>query len=221
MRGYDRERHDRLAGPAGERPYRKGPFGWQENELRWHGRELVPVPSAHHCQPHMGEDPGRLDPAVLTYPPRCGGHVRVAGVVAGQAEGNVGLDGCRKLARPAMERRPGPVAALLRADPVGGAGQRPLVQDAKEVAEQDVLCVHGHVGLELALPPALGLLASLEVLARQPQGLGSIPFDDLGARVGDCNVGDCHVARGFDRRARSACDLWVVREQGHDSRSTA
>ena len=129
----------------------------------------------------MGEDPGRLDPAVLTYPRRGGGHVRVAGVVAGQAEGNVGLHGRRKLARSAVEGRPGPVAALLRADAVGGAGQRPLVQDAKEVAEQDVLCIHGHVGLELALPPALGLLAGLEVVARQPQGLGGIPFDDLGA----------------------------------------
>ena len=125
-----------------------------------------------------------------------------------------------------MERRPGPVAALLRADAVRGAGQRPLVQDAKEVAEQDVLCVHGHIGLELALPPALGLLAGLEVLARQPQGLGGVPFDDLGARVGDCHVGHWHVghwhvARGCDYRARSACDLGVVREQGHDSRSTA
>ncbi len=93
-----------------------------------------------------------------------------------------------------MERRPGPVAALLRADAVGGAGQRPLVQDAKEVAEQDVLCVHGHIGLELALPPALGLLAGLEVLARQPQGLGGIPFDDLGP-AGDCHVGHCHIGR--------------------------
>ena len=123
----------------------------------------------------------------------------------------------------------GPSRALLRADAVGGAGQGPLVQDAEEVAEQDVLCVHGHVGLELALPPALGLLAGLQVLARQRQGLGGVPFDDSGPSVTATSVTatsvtatsvTASVARRCDRRARSACDLWVVREQGHDSRST-
>ncbi len=70
-----------------------GQFGRQEDQFGRYGRELLPVPAAHHGQPDVGEDPGRLDAAVLAYPRRRPGHVRVVGAVAGQPEGDVRLHG--------------------------------------------------------------------------------------------------------------------------------
>ena len=72
----------------------------------------------------------------------------------------VRLDGRREVGRAVGERRPRAVVALLRADPRrGGVGLRRSA-DAEELAQQQVLGVDRDVRLQLALPPAIGVLHS-------------------------------------------------------------
>ena len=77
------------------------------------------------------------------------------------------------------------------------------------MAQEDVLGVHGHVGLELALPPAVGLLALYQVGIGQGNGFGHALVEHLGVCLGhaDLGGGPFVLAGG-------------TRQQRHDSRST-
>src|SRR5690606_31492886 len=77
--------------------------------------------------------------------------------------------------RAAEVRRPGPVVALLRPDPAGRLAGLVGGADAEELAEQQILGVHGDVGLQLRLPPALGRLEAEQVVARRLDGGGRRP----------------------------------------------
>src|SRR5262249_38831270 len=66
----------------------------------------------------------------------------------------VGLDRRRVVGWTTQERRPGAVLTLLGADPVRRQPRLFLGADAEEVAQEEILGIHGHVRLELALPPA-------------------------------------------------------------------
>ncbi len=92
--------------------------------------------------------------------------------VARQPEGDVGLDGGGEVARPSVEGVPGAVLALLATDVQGGGAGGVLVEDAEELTQQQVLGVHGDVGLQVALPPALGVLGGQQVLGGPPGGEG-------------------------------------------------
>ena len=70
-------------------------------------------------------------------------------------------------AGPAVVGRPRAVVALLRADPARRRRARAaVVEDAEVVAQEEILGVDGHVRLELALPPAVGVLQREQVLER-------------------------------------------------------
>ena len=73
---------------------------------------------------------------------RCG----ASSVVAGQPQRGVGLDRGRQVGRAAVEVGPGAVVALLRADPAGGLLEVDRVEDAEELAQQQVFGVHRDVG---------------------------------------------------------------------------
>lgn len=126
--------------------------------LRREFGEVRPLPPAEQGEPDPGEDTGRDDAAPLADPGRGLRHVRRLRLVAGQAQGDVRLDGGGEFARPAVEGGPGAVLALLTADEQGGGPRGGLVQDAQELPQKQILGVHGHIGLEVALPPALGVL---------------------------------------------------------------
>ena len=95
-----------------------------------------------------------LDKALHKVEPRMPARARRAAlrrctdwIIARQLERDVGLDRGGQVTGAAVEVGPGPVRALLRADPDAGLRGVRLGQDAEEVPEQDVLGVHGHVGL--------------------------------------------------------------------------
>ena len=157
---------------------------------------LVPGPQAEQGQPDPGEDPAGLDPAGTRgrtrRPAACGG----VGRVAGQPEGDVGLDGGRQVGGAAVEGGPRAVVALVGPDPPWpSAAVWSLGADAEELAQQQVLGVHGDVGLELALPPAVGVLPASQGAAarsrawrrrraagpRRPPSVGDV-VDDGGHR---------------------------------------
>ena len=137
-------------------------------------------------------------------------------LVAGQPQRHVGLDGGGQVGGAAEEVGPGAVLALLGPDPARRGGGGRVVAHAEELAQQQVLGVHGHVGLELALPPALGALQPERVVPRPGQGLarasarspppGELPLarrDELGDRGqlgpdagGQVDVGQAGVGRG-------------------------
>src|SRR5262249_12948293 len=75
-----------------------------------------------------------------------------------------------RLARAAVEVRPGAVVALPRADPARRVGGVLAGADAEELAQQQVLGVDGDVRLQLGLPGALGGAEADHVLARGVQG---------------------------------------------------
>ncbi|GAA2773593.1 hypothetical protein GCM10019017_17250 [Streptomyces showdoensis] len=110
--------------------------------------------------------------------------MRGVGEVSGQSQGDVGLDGDGELARPAVEGAPGAVLTLLAPDEEGGGAGGLRVQDAEELAQQEVFGVHGDVGLQVALPPALGVLAAEEVPYGAFRGLGGGGFEGRSPTVG-------------------------------------
>src|SRR4029077_16286766 len=89
----------------------------------------------------------------------------------GQAQRHVGLNRGGQVGGPAVEVGPGAVVPLLMADPASRRRDRLVVMQAEELAQQQVLGVHGDVGLELALPPALRVLQAERVLTRPVQGV--------------------------------------------------
>ena len=96
-------------------------------------------------------------------------HVLATRLVAGEAQGPVGLDRRGQLARPAMRICPCSVGALLRADPGSRALGLVRLSDSEELAQEHVLGVHRHVRLQLALPPAHTVLQCEQALARSLQ----------------------------------------------------
>jgi hypothetical protein len=104
------------------------------------------------------EDARSLEPAGAADEGGRGPHVLVGGVVPGESQRDIGLDRRRGVTGAAEEVGPGPVGALLRADPVGRARRRGRIADAEELAHEEVLGVHRHVGFQLALPPAVAVL---------------------------------------------------------------
>ena len=161
----DRQRYERLARPAAERiDGERSPRGEEDLLGREHGH-LLPRPERQQREPHAREHPRVLDAAGIADELRGGAHVRRVGRVAGEAKRDVGLHGRRQIRRSGEEGRPASVVALLRADPAGGRFLLVRRDDAEEVADEEILGVDRHVGLELALPPAVGVLEAAQVLA--------------------------------------------------------
>ena len=162
-RRRDRERDERLPRPAAERVDRERRARGQEDLLRRERRHVLPRPQREQRQPHAGEDAGPFHSPEVADQLRRAAHVLGVLAVAGEPERDVRLDRRREVCRAAEEGRPAPVVALLRADPA--RGRRPLLrgQDAEVVADEEILGVDRHVGLELALPPAVGMLEREQV----------------------------------------------------------
>ncbi len=163
-RHHQRQRHDRLARPAAEvvdvqrRPPR------QHHDLRRQRGDSLPRPQPEQRQPHVREHPRRLHPALLAHPLRRPAHVLRLGRVASQAQRPVGLDRAQEVAGPTVEVGPRPILALLRADPRRRALGLGRGADPEELAQQHVLGIHRHVGLQLAAPPARLVLEGEQVL---------------------------------------------------------
>lgn len=96
--------------------------------------------------------------------------MRIVRPVSGQPQRDVRLDGGGEFARPSVEGGPGAVAELFAADEAGGRLDGGRVLNAEELAEQQILGVHGDVGGEVALPPALVVLSAEEMLHRAFRG---------------------------------------------------
>ena len=114
----------------------------------------------------------RLDAARLADEGRGAPHVRGVGRVAGEPQRDVRLDRGREVAGPAEVGRPRAVRAA------GGSGSSVAVAavvaavvEAEVVAQEQVLGVDRHVGLELALPPAVGMLQREQVRRSRARAL--------------------------------------------------
>ncbi len=191
----DRDRHDRLARPAGPVVDVQGHPRRQEDDLGRHRRKIVPLPFAEQRQPDAGKDAAGLDPAVGDDERARPGHVRRVDLVARQAERRVGLDRGRQVAGTGKERGPRAVVALLGPDPPRRLRELVGGQDAQELAQQQILGIHRHVGAQLAFPPTLGRLAGDQVLPRA--------HDRVGDGVGGNGTGRrAHVVATFSTRPR-------------------
>lgn len=170
LRGDDGERHDGLAGPAAEVvDVERDPLG-EEHQLGREFRQVVPFPPAEEGQPDPGEDTARRDAALLPDPSCGAGHVRFVRAVPRQTQRHVRLDGGGEVPGAAVEGGPGAVGELFTADEAARRPDRGGILDSEELPEQEVLGVHGHVGGEVSLPPALLVLSAEEVLHRAFRG---------------------------------------------------
>src|SRR5580704_10702348 len=167
----DGQGHDGLPSPAAPVVDVEREPGRQVDQLGRDDRQVVPRPPAGQGQPDPGEHTGGLH-AALGQDPLAGSlHVRSVRLVAGQAQRHVGLDRGGQVPGPAVEVGPGAVVPLLIPDPARRRRDRLVVVQAEELAQQQVLGVHGDVGLELALPPALRLLQAERVVTCSVQGV--------------------------------------------------
>src|SRR5690349_4904233 len=164
------QRHGRLPRPAAPVVDVEREPGRQVDQLGRDDRQVVPRPQAGQGQPDPGEHAGRLDAALLGDPVPGQLHVRRVRLVAGQPQGQVGLDRGGQVGGAAVEVGPGAVVSLLGPDPAARGRDHGVVAQAEELAQQQVLGVHGHVGLELALPPPLSVLQAEQMLAGPVKG---------------------------------------------------
>jgi hypothetical protein len=160
----DGERDDGLARPAGEVvDVERRPPGQEDQLWRKHG-DVVPVPHAEQRQPDLREHPGALEAAELEDRPPGGRHVPGVGGVAGQTQADVGLDRGRHVRGAVVEGGPAAVVPLAMPDPARGRLGLARSKHTEDVTQEQVFGVNGDVGLELALPPALGRLLREQVL---------------------------------------------------------
>ena len=156
-----RRRHDRRAarssaGPS--RPSRRcsaGPTAAGSTISGGIVGQVVPGPQPEQRQPDPGEDPGGRD--ATRGPDEPGRGRAMCGASAGSPASRSATH-----ASTVVDRSPGPPSKVAqvpsarcweriqRARPAVSSG----VEDAEELPQQQVLGVHGHVGLEVALPPA-------------------------------------------------------------------
>ena len=199
---HDRQRHDRLARPAGEVVDVQRNPARQQHHLCRQRRHLLPRPQPEQREPQVGEHADALDPAFGADELGGGAHVRIARLVAREAQRPVGLHRARQIARAAVEVGPRAVGALLRADPGGGAlglGGRP---HAEKLPQEYVLGVHRDVRLQLSAPPAALVLQTEEVLAG-PRQCRLSPAGGLHCRLRHArNLGDFQCGRHPRRHPR-------------------
>ena len=150
----DGERNDRLAGPAREVVHVHGEPGREEDHLRRQRRQVVPGPLAEQREPQPREHARPLEPSPVQDVLTRRSQVDRVPWVACKAEGCVGLDRRRQVAGSAEEVRPRAVGPLLGPDPCCRRLEDLGREHPQELSEQEVLRVHRHVRLELALPPA-------------------------------------------------------------------
>ena len=167
------ERDDGLPRPAAPVVDVEREPGRQVDQLGRDDRQVVPRPQAGKRQPDPGEHAGRLDPALADDPVAGQLHVRRVRIVAGQPQRQVSLHGGGQVARAAVEVGPGAVVPLLGPDPACRRRDHRVVVQAEELAQQQIFRVHGHVGLELALPPPVGMLKAERVVTRSFQGVAA------------------------------------------------
>ena len=151
----DGQRHDGLPGPAAEVVDVQREPRRQVDQLGRQLGQVVPGPPAEQRQPDPGEHPAALHPAVCRST-NCGAFAMCG------ASGGSPASRSATYASTVVDRSPGPpwkvaqvpssrcCERIQRAASLGLAG----VADAEELPQQQVLGVHRHVGLELALPPA-------------------------------------------------------------------
>ena len=185
----DGQRHDGLARPARPVVDVEREPGRQVDQLRWHDRQVVPGPFAEQGEPDPGEHPGGRDAALAADPLRRPGQVRRLRLVPGQPQRDVGLHRGGQVPGAAVEVRPGAVVALLGGDPPGRGLRLLGGPDAEELPQQQVLGIHGDVGLQFALPPALVVLQAEQVIP----GAGERLRRRVGGGEADLpRVRDCH-----------------------------
>ncbi len=165
-RGHDRERHDRLPGPAAERVDREGRAHGKQDLLGRERRHSAPRPEPQQREPHAREHAAPGHTARLADERRCAAHVLGVGRVAGEPKRNVRLDRGREVARPSEVGGPRAVGALPAADPGRCSGSLVRLEQPEVVAQEEILGVDGHVRLELALPPAALVLEGEQVPGR-------------------------------------------------------
>ena len=176
----DRDRHDRGARPGGELvDVEREPAG-QQHEPGRHGRQAVPVVLVEEGQPELREDPRPGDAAVGQHPVARAHHMRGVGILAGQLQREVGLDGRAELPRAAVPLRP--IALRLLMMPQVAPDLRPdlAVGDAQVVREQQVLRRDRHVGFELAPPVAVAVLVVEQPARRAVDRGGELEVVDAG-----------------------------------------
>ena len=101
--------------------------------------------------------------------------------VAGQTQGCIGFGGDGDVLGAFVVGRPSAVVSLAVANPAGCGCQRVFVQDAEELAEQEVFGFYGGIGFQVALPPAVRVLAVQQSVYAFVAGVSG--------RVGDFQIG--------------------------------
>ncbi len=172
VRFHERQRDDRLAGPAREVVDVEREPRRQQDDLRRQRRHPIPGPQPEERQPQMGEDARAGDSALLED--ELGSRRACA-----RPRAHPPPDAAPSRPRSSWRGRRGPRGSSPTSRrPAAGSGSRRRcarsrrAADAEELAQQHVLRVHRDVRLQLAPPPAGLALQRKQVLAsrleRQP-----------------------------------------------------
>src|SRR5205814_69886 len=148
----DSQRHHRAPGPARHLVNVERKPGWQEHHLDRQSWHSTPGKLAEVGQEYTGKDLGSAQ-ATLCQNELPGFDQRwmVSGIT-GQFESEIGLDRVAEMTGSSVEERPGTVIGLDCQQMLAEILVFFLIHPPHEVVEEDVLCVHGGVGLKGVVP---------------------------------------------------------------------
>src|SRR5262249_6274061 len=146
---------------------------------------------AEEREPDAGEGPRPRNAATLENERPRASQTRSIGRIAGELEREVALDAGGEIAWRAVVPGPGSVLALVLADVLPVAAPKLVLAGSEELSEEQVLRIHGGVGLQLGPPEPV-----TELLAREPP-----------VRTLDGQVQGCPFDRAFagDHRTPRTC----------------
>ena len=217
----DRERDHRLSRPAAEVVDRERHAWPEEDELGRQLRDLLPGPEPEEREPDAREDPRAADAAARHTERRAAASRGSSAREPCQAESRVRLERRGQVGLASPVDRPQAVGALAGEELVHTFPGRLLVAEAEELEQEQVLRGHGHVGLELAHPPAVRLLQLEEAPVARPSVRSSSFATGLPVVFGRAPGGTRVVtlSRHSARHARALVTLESGWREGCPSRS--
>ena len=141
-----------------------GTDGGQPDQLRGHARHALPRVGAEQCEPDLGEHPRVRDATLLADDAHAARISARRGSSPRTRSATYASIVVLRSAGASWYRRPRAVVALAGEQVADRPVADAVVGDPEECEKQHMLGGHGHVGLELARPPAGAVLQPEEMV---------------------------------------------------------